>query len=392
MQIRLSWFDANRLPIAWFLLLRFPRKFITAVAGIVFATVLILSQLGLRAALFDSSISIFKNLNADLVVINKSSIGSLSLLPFQNSRLKIFDRYPEVAHTAPIRYSFVRWRFNDADEVRPAIMVGYDPRIPTFNQEDILDQQSRLLLPGRILFDELSRKEFGPRKSKFKSQQPDLAFVNYQRVRVAGFVRIGVSFSYDACFLASLPTFEAISYDIPGRVEIGLVKLNPGIDAGVFLTQIKNDIPEDVRVFRKQDFLEFEKQYWDQSKPIGFVFFFNSVLGFIVGLTIFYQILYTDVVNQLPAFSMMLALAHTQLRLRLIVFQESFYLAAIGYPVGVLLCSGVFQVINASTGLDVKITISRAIICFLVIVLMSTCSALMAMLKLDDANPIEVFE
>ena len=392
MNIRFNWFVAERLPIAWLLLLRFPRKLITAVAGIIFATVLILSQLGLRAALFDSSVSIFNNLNADLVVINKSSVGSLSLLPFPHSRLKIFDRYPEVAHTAPMRYSFVRWRFHDADQVRPAIMVGYDPRIRTFNQDDILDQQSKLLLPGRILFDELSRKEFGPIKSEFKAQNLDIAFVNYQRVKVSGFVRLGVSFSYDACFLASLPTFEAISYDLPGRVEIGLVKLNSGVDPGRFLAHINTDMPPDIRVFLKQDFLDFEKQYWDQSKPIGFVFLFNAVLGFIVGLVIFYQILYTDVVNQLPAFSMMLSLAHTYSRIRAIVFQESFYLAGIGYPVGVCLCYGLFQVINAATGLNVTITIGRVVVCFLVIVIMSTCAAFMAMLKLDDANPIDVFE
>ena len=88
----------------------------------------------------------------------------------------------------------------------------------------------------------------------------------------------------------------------------------------------------------------------------------------------------------------MLALAFTYKQIRLIVFHESFLLTVIGYPLGVVGSMFFFELINTLTGLPVTMTIDRVLICFGVILLMSTCSALMAMQKLDDANPIEVFE
>ena len=151
-------------------------------------------------------------------------------------------------------------------------------------------------------------------------------------------------------------------------------------------------MPSDVQAYTLQDFLDFEKGYWDRSKPIGFVFAFNAVLGFAVGMLILYQILYTDVSNHLSDFSTMLALAFTYKRIRLIVFQESLFLAVIGYPIGVFGSVLLFELISSLTGLPVRMSTDRVLICFLIVLLMSSCSALMAMRKLDDANPIEVFE
>ena len=392
MSQRNSWWKQSKIPIAWLLLARFRVKLFTALIGIVFASILLHAQLGLRSALFESSISIFKTFNADIVVISKVAVGSTSLQSFDRNRLVIFDRYPEVVDTTPVRYDFVRWRYAGSRESRLAIMLGFDPRLRIFNQEDILKNQSTLLLPGRILYDELSRREFGPVKKDFEKPKPLFAFVNDQRARISGLVKLGTSFSYDASFLTSLSTFELLSDNKTDYIEIGLVKLFPGTDAVSFLRRIQANLPSDVQAYTLQDFLDFEKGYWDRSKPIGFIFAFNAVLGFTVGMLILYQILYTDVSNHLSDFSTMLALAFTYKRIRLIVFQESLFLAVIGYPIGVFGSVLLFELISSLTGLPVRMSTDRVLICFLIVLLMSSCSALMAMRKLDDANPIEVFE
>jgi len=348
----------GKIPIAWLLLSRFRSKLFTALMGIVFASVLIHAQLGLREALFESCISIFKNFNADIVVINKVTVGSTSLQGFDRNRLALFERYPQVAETFPIRYDFVRWQYPGSGKNRLAIMIGFNPRIQAFNIKEVIDNQETLLVPDRI----------------------------------PGLFRLGTSFSYDASLMTSITTFESLSDNLEGDVEIGLVRLTPGTNASSFLDSVRNDIPGDVNVFTLKDFLDFEKSYWDQSKPIGFVFAFNAALGFIVGMLILYQILYTDVSNHLSDFSTMLALAYTYGRIRIIVFQESLYLVAIGYPIGVIGSILLFSLINNATGLQVKMSADRVLICFALVVLMSSISALMAMQKLDDANPIEVFE
>lgn len=384
--------SSQRLPIAWFLLSRSRSKLFTALTGIVFASVLIHAQLGLRQALFDSCISIFKHLNADLVVISRLAVGSTTLQGFDRSRLTFFDRFPQVRETVPVRYDFVGWRYPGSGRNRLAIMLGFNPRDRTFNIKEIDDHRKSLLVPGRILYDELSRKEFGPVLDDFKRKDPLFAFINDRRVRVTGLFRLGTSFSYDASLMTSITTFETLSTNLEGDIEIGLIRLAPGADALSFLDSIRSDIPGDVSVFTLDDFLDFEKSFWDQSKPIGFVFAFNAALGFVVGMLILYQILYTDVSNHLSDFSTMLALAFSYRRIRMIVFQESLYLVAIGYPVGLIGSILLFSLINSATGLQVRMSVDRALICFFLILLMSSLSAWMAMQRLDDANPIDVFE
>ena len=384
--------SGNNLPLAWFLLSRFRAKFAAAIAGIIFATILIHVQFGLRAALFESSITLFKSFNADVVLINKLTVASTSFQPFDRMRLALFERYPEVTHTIPIRYKFVRWRYPGTPQTRLAVMLGFNPRATVFKNDDIINQQEALVVPGRILYDELSRKEFGTVSQDYNSGQPVIVYVNKERVRVIGLVKLGTSFSYDASFLTSLSTFQDLTDLSPENIEIGLIKLNPGTNPDAFIHDIRNSLPDDVKAFSLGDFLKFEQNYWDQSKPVGFVFAFNAVLGFIVGMLILYQILYTDVSNHLSDFSTMLALAFTYNEIRLIVFRESLILTLIGYPLGVFSAMILFSFINLFTGLPVAMSPIRALLCFLIILLMSTCSALLAMKKLDDANPVEVFE
>ena len=381
-----------KIPIAWLLLSRFKSKFLTALLGIIFATVLIHAQLGLRTALFDSSISIFKTFNADIVMINKLTVGSTSLQGFDPNRLALFDRYPDVTSTTPIRYDFVNWRYPGSREHRWAIMLGFNPRLRVFNQQGIIAHQDSLNLPGRILYDELSRKEFGPIKQDYANSSPLLVFVNNQRVRISGLIRLGTSFSYDASFLTSLATFETLSDNPSNTIEIGLIKIASDVDPEEFLAAVRGDFPPDIQVYTLEGFLQFEKGYWDRSKPIGFVFGFNALLGFFVGMLILYQILYTDVSSHLSDFSTMLALAFSYRRIRLIVFQESLILTVIGYPIGVIVSILLFALITTATGLPVQMSADRALICLALILLMSTCSAFLAMRKLDDANPIEVYE
>ena len=389
---RISWYLGDKIPIAWLLLIRFRAKLLTALAGIVFATVLIHVQFGLRAALFQSSITIFQSFNADAVIISKTTVGSTSLQPFDRVRLSAFDRYPEVVATTPVRYKFVRWRFPGLPQSRLAIMLGFDPKLQVFNLTDIIQKQDSLTLPGRILYDELSRKEFGPVSQEFNKGRRVIVFINKKRALVSGLVRMGTSFSYDASFLTSLTTFEDLANTGPDSMEIGLIKLVPGVDVQSFLASLQDSIPEDVQVLSLKDFLNFEQNFWDRSKPIGFVFAFNATLGFVVGMLILYQILYTDVSSHLSDFSTMLALAFTYNRIRMIVFQESLMLTIIGYPIGIAGSIFLFDLINKFTGLGVFMSLDRALICFAIILLMSTCSAFLAMKKLDDANPIEVFE
>jgi len=109
-------------------------------------------------------------------------------------------------------------------------------------------------------------------------------------------------------------------------------------------------------------------------------------------MLILYQILYTDVSEHLSEFATMLALAHSSSRLKSIVFRQSLILTFAGYPVGYVLSLCLFKIISSFTGLSVRMSVDRSIICFIIVFAMSSCSALLAMRKLGDADPIDLFD
>jgi putative ABC transport system permease protein len=58
------------VPLAWLLLVKLKGRFFAAIAGIAFAVILALVELGFQDALYTSITQLYSHLNADLVVIS----------------------------------------------------------------------------------------------------------------------------------------------------------------------------------------------------------------------------------------------------------------------------------------------------------------------------------
>ena len=77
-----SFLKFRKIPLAWLLLTRQPLRLAVAIAGISFAGILMFMQLGFRDGLFDTSVTIHKLLDADLVLISPRSKSSISMSGF----------------------------------------------------------------------------------------------------------------------------------------------------------------------------------------------------------------------------------------------------------------------------------------------------------------------
>ena len=76
------------------------------------------------------------------------------------------------------------------------------------------------------------------------------------------------------------------------------------------LAEVQAALPDDVLVQTKQQFIDHELAFWKQSTPIGFIFFLGTVMGFIVGVVICYQILYSDIDDHMPEFATLKAMGY----------------------------------------------------------------------------------
>ena len=213
-----------------------------------------------------------------------------------------------------------------------------------------------------------------------------------KRVIVEGLVELGPSFGADGNLITSRETFlRLFPANPPGSIEIGLVKLKKGSDPELISRILNNSLPNDVRVLTKNQFIEFEKNYWKNSTAIGFIFSLGALMGFVVGCVVVYQILYSDVTDHLPEYATLLAMGYRLKSLFFVVAREGFLLALFGYLPAYFSGQILYSVIRSSTKLPIIMDADKTILIFVLVLVMCMGSAAVAMRKLVDADPAEIF-
>ena len=382
----------RRIPLSWLLLTRQPVRLLVALAGISFAGILMFMQLGFRDGLFDASVTAHRLFDADVVLISPRSASSVSMEAFPRRRLVQTLADPDVDGVTPVHWGLMLWRNPETRRNRSILALGFNPDDPFFVDPSLAEKTDALKQKGRILFDQLSRPEFGPIADWYRDGRVVETEIAGNRVRVAGLVSLGTSFGADGNLLTSTETFlDLMPQKPPGAIEVGLVRLKPGADPEQVVSRLRQRLPKDVSVLTKQGFIDFEQNYWKSSTSIGFIFTLGAAMGFVVGCVIVYQVLYTDVSDHLPEYATLMAMGYRLSQLLGVVVREGFYLAALGYVPAYLAGQGLYWFVRDATKLPVSMDLSRALTVLVMILVMCMLSSLLAMRRLVDADPAEIF-
>jgi putative ABC transport system permease protein len=384
--------QGRRIPLAWLLLTRQPVRLAVALAGIAFAGILMFMQLGFRDGLFDASVTIHRLFDTDLVLISPRSSSSVSMAGFPRRRLVQAMADPDVEGITPVHWNLLLWRNPDTKATRSILTLGFEPADPLFTDPSLAPKAKLLQDRGRVLFDELSRPEFGPVAEWFRSGRTVESEINGKKVRVAGLVGLGTSFGADGNLLTSQETYlQLLPNTPPGSIEVGLIRLRAGADADEVVERLKRDLPDDVNVLTKTGFIAFEQDYWRSSTSIGFIFTLGAAMGFVVGCVIVYQILYSDVSDHLPEYATLMAMGYRLPTLLGVVAREGILLAVFGYLPAYAAGQGLYLLVRNATQLPVSMNLTRALTVFIMILVMCMGSATLAMRRLGDADPAEIF-
>jgi len=106
---------------------------------------------------------------------------------------------------------------------------------------------------------------------------------------------------------------------------------------------------------------------------------------------IVYQILYSDVSDHLPEYATLMAMGYPLSSLLGVVAREGLLLAMLGYLPAYGVGQGLYALVRAATKLPVEMNTTRAVVVFSLILVMCMGSATMAMRRLADADPAEIF-
>jgi putative ABC transport system permease protein len=388
----------SRLFTAWLQLKYQKTRFLIALLGVVFAVVIIFMQLGIRDALFNSAVHFHKGLKGDCFIISSRSTSLIAMENFSQRRLAQTLAFEEVEFVNPIYLDFVQWKNPESRNYwRNIFVIGFDLRHQAFDLPGI-DRDLDLLQPAdTLLFDRNSRSEFGPIAEQFEQQGSVTTELgsnsgSNRRIRVTGLFELGTSFGSDGNIIASDINFlRIVGEREKGLIDVGLIKLKPNNDPEVFKLKLQKYLPPDVKVFTKQEFISFEKTYWQSSTAIGFIFNLGVGLGLVVGIVVVYQILYTNISEHLQEYATLKAIGYNHQYLLNIVFQQALIIGVLGYIPGLLISVIQYHFTKQATLLPIEMTWTRAMYILVATIIMCLISGVYAVKKLKSANPADIF-
>jgi len=381
-----------KIPLAWLQLSREKMRLFVAITGIGFADILMFMQMGFRDALFDNAVSLHKNLHGDIFLISTQSTALIAMKSFPSRRLYQTLGFDGVESISPVYLAMGLWKNPETHRTRSILVLGFNPADSILDLPGVTNNLDQIKLADVILFDDASRPEFGRVGQLFNQGKDVTTEIESRRIRVGGLFTLGPSFGADGNIATSDFNFLRIfPKREEGMIEIGILKLKPGADLERIIKNMRQDLPNDVKVLSKEEFIAFEKNYWETATAIGFIFALGTAMGFIVGTVIVYQILYTDVADHLPEYATLKAMGYKNSYLLMVVFQEAIILSILGYFPGLIVSVGLYNLTRGATNLPMLMSFSRSATVLIMTIVMCCISGAIAVRKLEAADPADIF-
>lgn len=391
---------AVKIPLAWLQLVRNKFRSLVAVAGIGFIVILMFIQLGFQDALYTSATQVHRHLQGDLFLISSQYKALTANQSFFRTRLYQALGFNGVESVSSMYIGFAKFKNPVNGQKYSIYVIGFEPGKPVMNLPEIEANLDKIQIPDVVLFDRNSRPEFGNIPERFEKEKTEQFIeifpfnsLSGYRVRVGGLFSLGSSFGVDGNLIVSDSTFLRIFQNSrPSEmIDIGAITLKPGVNPQNVQRELQANLPNDILVFTRQEFIDFEKEYWANRTPIGFILNLMLSMASVVGIVIVYQILYSNISNHLVAYATLKAIGYANNYLFHVVFQQAIILAVLGYIPGFFFSLGIYNFAMQATKLPIMMSMNNAIIVFMSTILMCMISGALAVNKLRSTDPADIF-
>jgi putative ABC transport system permease protein len=367
-------------------------------SGIAIAVVLMFMETGFRNALFDSNVRVMQEkIIADIV------IRSESRYMFSSRQLISFDDLIAARSCAGVLSAEPLYLENAVSEIRCAGCVSrrvrvlaFDPAAPAFVKFGLADIADRLSETDNAAADTYSKSFF-----QFPRDAAELAEGRYyelagKRVNIVGLFKNGIDFSNEGNLVMTPANFGRY-FPMRGNgsplsvVDYVVVRCQPDVDKKQVEAGLKKLLGPDLIVQSRESFVMSERNFWSSNTPIGLVFWVGTLIGFVVGMSICYQVLATDILDHMGEFSTLKAMGYPPGFFALVVISQAFLLSLVSFLPGIVIALLLFKVTNIGTGLFLFLNLQRAALVLGLTILMCVLSGLIALRRLLLADPASLF-
>lgn len=395
------------IPLAWSQLSHQKVRLIVATTGVCFANILMFTQVGLLKMLTDGTTKLHESLGGDLFLVSSFSPTLRWNTSFPRAYIYQASAVDGVADTTSVYLDTGEWlnpEFlleNNPDDSSLKTMgrFGKQVRIIAFNPTksnslnlpDVQQQIDKLRIPNSILYDSLSQSSLGEVPELYKQRGQLTTLVDNHRTDIVGLFDMGSTlFTNGNVVMSDWNYSQRRGSGVLNNVSIGLVFLEKGANINTVKAQIKTILPPDIEIHTREELIDKEQKF-ESSEPNGIVLQFGTAVGFVVGVIIVYQVLYSDINDHLSEYATLKAMGYSDNYLLFVVIQEAIILAIMGFLPGYFISTGLYQLLVTLTKIPLAMKASVAIQVFILTVVMCAVSGAIATTKLRSADPADVF-
>ncbi|MEM7557202.1 MAG: FtsX-like permease family protein, partial [Cyanobacteria bacterium P01_A01_bin.84] len=271
-------------------------------------------------------------------------------------------------------------------------IIAFNPmNKKVLNLPGVKGQIDKLRIPNSVLYDSLSQSSLGEVPEIFGEQGKVTTLVDNHRTHILGLFDMGSTlFTNGNVVMSDWNYSQRRGGNILNQVSIGIVFLKPGTNINTVKTQLKAILPKDIEIHTREELIEKEQKF-ESSEPNGIVLRFGTAVGFVVGVIIVYQVLYSDINDHLCEYATLKAMGYSDNYLLFIVIQEAVILAIMGFVPGFITSIGLYQLLVNLTKIPLAMRASVALQVFILTVFMCALSGAIATTKLRSADPADIF-
>ncbi len=141
----------------------------------------------------------------------------------------------------------------------------------------------------------------------------------------------------------------------------------------------------------KAQLIAFERAFQADVSSAGPIFAIGTIVGFVVGLLISYQITFTEISDLLPQYATLKAIGYPTVFLLRVVLEQAALNGVTGWVPAVLLSLGLYRLIGQIALLPMQMSLGIILVSLGLTVGMCLLSALIAVGRVVRADPAEVF-
>jgi putative ABC transport system permease protein len=322
-------------------------KYLMLVAGLFFATFLIVQQASVFCGLMRWTTATLKNVAAPIFIVEERVEQVNETNPMRDTDVARIRSVAAVRWAMPLYSGIQRVRLDNGSfktiqliGIDAASLAGAPGRMVAGNLED-------LRLPNTVVIDELATERLSPDPKDLTKRIKigDRFEINDVEARVVGICKAMRSFTGGPYIWT---TYErALQYTPPQRKMLTAVIAAPV--AGMTDDEAAAEIEKatGLRAYVNRDFGSNKKDFntstiWWYVKNTGIPISFGTtvVIGFIVGIAIACQTFYSFVLDNLKHLGALKAMGMSNFRLSMMLIVQALTVGIIGFGLGLLATSG----------------------------------------------------